>query len=266
MKLRYLNITAHDFKAHIISIGNLTVGGSGKTPLTIAIAKRYDKVAIVLRGYARQSHGLHVVQDGHKLLVNTKVSGDEAMVYAHKLKSAIVIVSEDRVQGIVKARNMGADIIFLDDGYSKHNIKKLDFLISSNFSNKACLPAGPYRERVWPHKQVEYLYENKDFKRSVKTINSTDKMVLVTAIARASRLDAYLPTVINKYYFEDHHIFTKEELVDIMDANSATSLLVTYKDYVKMLDFDIKLSILDLHIDVNERVFSKIDSYIEDNS
>ncbi len=263
MKLRYLMISSYDFDMNIISIGNLTVGGSGKTPLTIAIAKQYSQVAVILRGYGRDSHGLHVVSDGNDILTNVKISGDEAMIYAQKLKHAVVIVSEDRIKGILKAREMGAKIIFLDDGYSKHNIKKLDFLIVSNVKNSACLPAGPYRERAWRDKNIEYIYEDKDFQRSVKIINPTKKMVLATAIARASRLDAFLPEIVNKYYFEDHYSFTKEELVDIMDKNRATSLLVTYKDYVKIQDFNLNVSILDLHIDVNERIFNIIDRYIK---
>jgi len=89
-------------------------------------------------------------------------------------------------------------------------------------------------------------------------------MVLVTAIARASRLNAFLPEITNKYYFEDHHSFTKKELVDIMDKDGATSLLVTYKDYVKIQNFNLNVSILDLHIDVNDRIFNIIDRYIKE--
>lgn len=262
MKLRYLSMSPRNFQTPIVSIGNLTVGGSGKTPLTAAVAKHYENVAIVLRGYARESRGLHVVRDRESILTDVKTSGDEAMIYAQKLDHAIVIVSEDRVKGIITARKMGAKIIFLDDGYSKHSIKKLDFLIASDLHNTACLPAGPYRERAWQNKDIEYIYENKDFQRSVKVMNPTEKMVLVTAIARAYRLNEFLPRVEKKYYFEDHHSFTKDELVDIINKNQATSLLVTYKDYVKMQDFNLNLSILDLCIDVDDRIFNKIDRYI----
>lgn len=250
-----------DFNICIISIGNLTIGGSGKTPLTIALASKYQDVAIILRGYARQSKGLHVVSDGYKVLTSVDISGDEAMIYALKLPHAIVIVSENRQKAILKAKSMGAWTVFLDDGYSKHSIKKLDLLIHVKSKNNYCLPSGPFREQIWKGKKVEIISENIDFTRDVKVINPTKKMVLVTAIARASRLDEFLPTVINKYYFEDHHFFTKDELIDILRHNEADSILITFKDYVKIKDFKLPLSILELDIHVNKRIFELINIY-----
>ena len=67
-----------DYGIPIVSIGNLIVGGSGKTPLTVALAKRYSNPAIVLRGYGRKSKGMHVVSDGNKVLCDVSSSGDEA--------------------------------------------------------------------------------------------------------------------------------------------------------------------------------------------
>ena len=85
-----------DFGIKIVGVGNLNVGGSGKTPLVTALASKYDDVAIILRGYGRNSKGLYVVKDKNTILEDVSISGDEAMIYAQKLKSAIVIVSEDR--------------------------------------------------------------------------------------------------------------------------------------------------------------------------
>ena len=129
---RFKNKKAQDFGIDIISIGNLSVGGSGKTPLVTALASRYENVAVVLRGYGRVSSGLYVVKNREKILEDVSVSGDEALIYAHKLQNAIVIVSEDRKEGILKAKEMGVEIVFLDDAYSKHDIKKLDILIDVN--------------------------------------------------------------------------------------------------------------------------------------
>ena len=122
MWLRFKSKTPQDFGITIISVGNLNVGGSGKTPLVTALALKYDNAAIVLRGYGRNSTGLHVVKDKKTILCDVGVSGDEAMIYARKLSNAIVIVSEDRKKGIKKAKEMGAEILFLDDAYSKHDI------------------------------------------------------------------------------------------------------------------------------------------------
>ena len=148
MWLRFKSKSAENFGIKIISVGNLSVGGSGKTTLVTAVALKYENVAIVLRGYGRDSQGLHVVKDKQNILCDVNISGDEAMIYARKLPHAIVIVSEDRKKGILKAKEMGVEIVFLDDAYSKHDIEKLDLLIEVKSQNSSCLPAGPFRERL----------------------------------------------------------------------------------------------------------------------
>ncbi|MEA2099276.1 MAG: tetraacyldisaccharide 4'-kinase [Campylobacterota bacterium] len=262
MFIRFKTKKEEDFGIKIIGVGNLNVGGSGKTPLICALALKYKDVAIVLRGYGRESKGLYVVKDTKKILCDVKISGDEAMIYAHKLQNAIVIVSEDRKKGILRAKEMGAKMVFLDDAYSKHDIKKLDLLIEVETRNQNCLPAGAFRERIWADKKVEILRDGIDFKRVVELKDKCDKMSLVTAIARPQRLDQFLPQVISENYFEDHHSFTKDELDDIIKKDGSDSLLVTYKDFVKVQSFGIPLSLLDLDIEVDKKVFKIIDNYI----
>ena len=133
MYIRFKSKTPIDFDIDIISVGNLSVGGSGKTPLVTALATKYTDAAVVLRGYGRKSKGLYVVKDRDSILCDVDISGDEAMIYAQKLQNAIVIVSEDRPNGILKAKEMGAKIVFLDDAYSKHDIKKLDMQSEKRF-------------------------------------------------------------------------------------------------------------------------------------
>lgn len=261
MYMRFRFSHAEDMGVKIIGIGNLTVGGSGKTPLVCALANRYDDVAIILRGYGRASKGLLVVKDGVDILYDVTQSGDEAMIYAHKVDKAIVIVSEDRKTAVQKAKEMGVKIIFLDDAYSKHSIKKLDLLIEVKSQNESCLPSGPFRERLWPTKEAIKVREGEDFKRVVQLKNKSDKMSLVTAIARPQRLESFLPDVVAKHYFEDHHAFNKDELQSILESDGAASLLVTYKDYVKIEPFGIEVSLLDLEVDVNENIFKIIDDY-----
>ncbi len=254
MYIRFKSKTAQDFGIEIIGVGNLTVGGSGKTPLVSALALRYENVAIILRGYGRKSKGLHVVKDMKNILCDVTISGDEAMIYAKKLSHAIVIVSEDRKKGILKAKEMGAKIVFLDDAYSKHDIKKLDILINVNTLNKSCLPSGAFREKLWADKEVIVVQDGIDFTRVVELKNKTEKMSLVTAIARPQRLDEFLPNVLSKNYFEDHHTFTKQELEEILLKDGSDSLLVTYKDFVKIESFGLPLSLLDLHIKIEEKL------------
>ena len=262
MYLRYRLKAPRDFGVPIISVGNLTVGGSGKTPVITALASRYDNAAIILRGYGRKSSGTVLVSDGKKVLVDVNESGDEAMLYATVLPRTVVIVSEKRESAIEKAKAMGCRCLFLDDAYNKHQIKKLDILIEVETGNNFCLPAGPYRERLWQGKKALVIKENREFTRKVRLIDATDKMVLVTAIARAERLDPYLPEVAGKVYFEDHHYFTKEELASVLERFGAESLLVTLKDYVKIRKFGFPLSLMELSLELSEDFIQAADAYI----
>jgi tetraacyldisaccharide 4'-kinase len=245
----------------VVSIGNLTVGGSGKTPLVIELAKHFSKPAIVLRGYGRKSSGMIVVKD-RTILCDITMSGDEAMLYATSLPHTVVIVSEIRERGIAEALAMGCEVVFLDDGYGKHTIDKLDLLIDVQTPNRFCLPSGAYRERLWKGKDVVHIVENKTFTRRVEIQNMTPKMVLVTAIARPERLDLYLPETIEKVYFEDHHFFSRGELEAIIERTGATSLLVTQKDFVKMSSFNLNLSVLELSLELDGELITTIKDYV----
>jgi len=262
--MKYKNAKLIDFELPIISVGNLIVGGSGKTPLTVALASRYENAAIVLRGYGRESKGVQLVSNAQDVLCDVKMSGDEAMLYARLLPKAIVIVAEDRIEGIHTAKSMGAEVVFLDDAYSKHFIKKLDLLIISKQENLFCLPSGPFRERLWSGKEAIELEENRDFTRQVSVSKEKEKMVLVTAISKPQRLDPYLPQrVIDKVYFPDHYTFSKIQLEQILQSFQADSLLVTHKDAVKMQGFNLPLSFLDLDMQVSTSIHEKIEEYVK---
>jgi tetraacyldisaccharide 4'-kinase len=260
--IRYVRSVPKSFPIRVVSVGNLTVGGSGKTPVVIELAKSFAKPAIVLRGYGRQSCGMVVVKDKSTILCDVLKSGDEAMLYARSLDHAVVIVSEIRERAIAEAVSMGCDVVFLDDGYGKHAIQKLDLLIDVATPNPFCLPSGAYREKLWRGKEAIILREGEHFHRSVEVKNPTSRMVLVTAIARPERLDPYLPEVVEKIYFEDHHLFTQGELEAIRERTGATELLVTSKDFVKMSSFKLPLSVLELSITLDEGIITRIKEYV----
>ncbi|MBN2816095.1 MAG: tetraacyldisaccharide 4'-kinase [Campylobacterales bacterium] len=266
MYTRFLVQQPHYFGIPVVSVGNLTVGGSGKTPLVSSLAASYKNAAIVLRGYGRETKGLYIVKDREEILCDVTQSGDEAMIYAQKLPNAIVIVSEDRKSAILKAKELGADVVFLDDAYSKHSIEKLDLLIEVQSQNNFCLPSGPFRERLYVQKNAIVLEEEKDFKRVVTLKDRCDKMSLITAIARPQRLDAYLPEVVSKNYFADHHSFTKDECIEVLRRDGSDSLLVTYKDFVKVQSFGLPLSLLDLDVEVSKEVIDIVGKYIENKN
>lgn len=260
--IRYVSSTPKNFGIPIVSVGNLTVGGSGKTPLVSALCGSFKKPAVILRGYGRASKGLVVVKDKNGILCDVSQSGDEAMLYAQSLSHAVVIVSEKRDLAIMMAKSMGCEVVFLDDGYGKHSIQKLDLVISVETPNSFCLPSGPYRERLWKGKKVIIVDENRSFFRQVRVENPTNKMVLVTAIARPQRLDPYLPSVMDKIYFEDHHFYTKEELEAILRQTGADSLLVTQKDFVKIAAFNLPLSLLALDLELNPQLIETVREYV----
>jgi tetraacyldisaccharide 4'-kinase len=259
--------TPKGYDIPIISIGNLIVGGSGKTPFTIALASRLDNVAIVLRGYKREGKGIAVVSQ-YGVITNTlSKSGDEAMLMAKMLPKATVIVSVDRVEGILKAKSLGAKVIILDDGFSKAGIKKLDILLkpSAPMPNLFCLPSGPYRESASLYKKADLVaIEDRDFHREVEIKNPTQRMVLVTAISKPQRLDKYLPTFIEKVYYPDHYNYSGNELQAILRKYSADSILTTQKDAVKMENFHIDLSILALNMILEPHIYERVNKYIKD--
>ncbi|RXJ86727.1 tetraacyldisaccharide 4'-kinase [Arcobacter sp. CECT 8985] len=263
------------FNIPIISIGNLIVGGSGKTPLTIELAKKYENACVVLRGYGRTSTGLYIISKNGKILEDIKTSGDEAMLLAKSLPNATIIVSENRVEAIKKAQELGCKIVFLDDGFSKYNINKFDILIrpKDEPTNIFCLPSGGYREpkMFYSFAQIQ-LQEGKDFKRFVsyslneKRVNVLPhKLLLVTAISKPKRLLDYLPKNVEIKAFEDHHTFTKDDVAKIKKEYAEYAIITTQKDFVKLQQFaleNIYLMDLELKIDYEKVNFKPLDDYI----
>lgn len=240
----------------IIGVGNLVLGGTGKTPFLIALAKNRLNSAIILRGYGRNSKGLILVSLKGMILTDVSKSGDEAMLYAEKLQNTSVIVSENRELGIKKAQEIGVETIFLDDSYRQHNIyKNQEYLIESDISNILCLPAGGYRERLWFFKKnIIFVKDGVDFKREVWIESPTKKMVLITAISKPHRLHKYISKDIPKYEFPDHYNFNYSELLEIVSKEKATSILTTEKDFVKMKNFNFQFSLIKLEVKLKEGI------------
>ena len=256
-----------NYNIPIISIGNLTVGGSGKTPFIIALASSYDDAHIISRGYGRESRGLVEVSQQGKIVTDVFNSGDEAMLMAKSLPMASVIVSEDRDKAINLAKEQGAKVIFLDDGFNRITIKKFEILLfPKKIKNYMTFPIGSFREFYFTKQYADLtLVEERDFHRVVEIVDATEKMLLVTAISNPSRLDKFLPqTVVGKTYFVDHAYFDEEELHKKMLEVNATSLLITQKDEVKMEGFKLPLSVMKLELQIKNEILEKIDSYIKE--
>lgn len=252
----------------VVSVGNLQVGGSGKTPMTIALARRFDNVAVVLRGYGRKSRGLRVVSRCGTIECGVEEAGDEAMLLARLLPKATVIVAEDRLAGIERAKALGAKAVFLDDGFSKVGIKKFEILLQKpQIPNPLPLPSGPFREFLWEKKSADLvLTEEKDFRRIV-TCEGCDEapLMLVTAIADPARLEPYLPpNIVGRYILPDHAWFDKEAIRRAMAACGAGKILTTEKDWVKLEAFDLPVALLRLDLKIDPNVFDAMEKYIRD--
>ncbi len=148
---------AHSVACPVISVGNLTVGGSGKTPFAIYLAQQIGQrwnlnTAIVSRGYAKTNEDeITVVSDGRSILCPPGEAGDEAYLAAAKVPGLIVVTGADRVEAAKTAiERLGAQAIVLDDGFQHRRLARQRDLVlvdaSRGLGNGRCLPAGPLRE------------------------------------------------------------------------------------------------------------------------
>lgn len=140
----------------VISVGNLIMGGAGKTPMTLWIAEVLRdhgyKTAILSRGYGGlATEGVHVVSDGKRIVLSPEVAGDEPYMMAERLKNVPVLTSRDRYEaGRYAIDRFGVDTLILDDGYQHLGLHRdLNILLCDQqepFGNGRVFPAGHLRE------------------------------------------------------------------------------------------------------------------------
>lgn len=149
-------LKTHSLDVPVISVGNITVGGTGKTPFTQYLASylrdRRREVGIISRGYGRESReGWLLVSDGARIYHNAKEVGDEPFLLATNLDGIRVVVGRNRFRaGQFAVRELGCDVLILDDGLQHLSLERdLDvaLLDSTNpFGNYRAIPAGILRE------------------------------------------------------------------------------------------------------------------------
>lgn len=137
----------------VVSIGNLSVGGTGKTPFVLFLANTLKtgglNVTVLSRGYKRKSTGTHVVSDGNTLKSDLNNSGDEPFMLANKLQDIPVVVDENRYRGGQFICNeYNPDVIIMDDAFQHRRVfRNVDIvLINSNRRRPKLLPYGLLRE------------------------------------------------------------------------------------------------------------------------
>lgn len=177
----------HTLGCQVISIGNLTVGGTGKTPVVEVFARALQKegrrVAILSRGYKKVEHSLakkildkmtgrerrrppRVVSDGTALLLDSAMSGDEPYMLASNLSDVAVLVDRDRVKsGRYAIDKMQCDTLVLDDGFQYRRLKhRLEIVLvdfTNPFSNGYVLPRGLLRESAGNIRRADFIFITK---------------------------------------------------------------------------------------------------------
>jgi tetraacyldisaccharide 4'-kinase len=138
----------------VVSVGNLAVGGAGKTPVALALAGRLldagRRPAVLSRGYGATRSDDRVVSDGDGVLLGATEGGDEPVLLARRLPGLRVLCGPDRARLAGRAVTSGADVLLLDDGFQHRRLgRDLDVVVidaSNPWGNGHCLPFGPNRE------------------------------------------------------------------------------------------------------------------------
>lgn len=202
----------------VISVGNITVGGTGKTPVVEMLARALKeggrKVVILSRGYKSRETRLHrffrrkfgfvpkVVSDGEKVLLNSLEAGDEPYMLAKNLEGVPVLVDRDRVKsGGYAIKKFEADVLVLDDGFQYLPLwRKFDFVLidcTSPFGNNHLLPRGLLREPVKNLHRANYVFLTKTTRQDLEPIKSE--------IRRLNPKAEIIETVHDPLYFENIH-------------------------------------------------------------
>ncbi len=163
----------------VISVGNITTGGTGKTPVVESIARLMEeqklRCAIVSRGYRRATRGLVEVSDGTKVKASSQDAGDEAYQLATRLPGTIVVVDEDRLRGAQHAVRLGASVVVLDDGFQHRRLHRDLDVVCMDISHSAftmpMLPAGHRRDTLSSLKRADVVLFNK-----ASTLEDLDKL------------------------------------------------------------------------------------------
>lgn len=256
----------------VLSVGNLNVGGTGKTPAVIALAERLRTrtlVAVVTRGYGRQSGEPLDIEPGQ--VRSPLLAGDEPLLISART-GVPVLVDRDRVRATQRARDRyGARVVILDDGMQHLRLARdLDMVVvdeAVGFGNGRVIPRGPLREPligleraglIWlressqpvplpafaaPVIRVRYVpsvWIRPDGQTERLDALSGRRVIALCGIARPSRFERTLAELgverVQTFAFADHHAFKPDELARVRSAaeRADATLVTTEKDRVRL--------------------------------
>jgi tetraacyldisaccharide 4'-kinase len=254
----------------VISVGNIAVGGRGKTPMVACLAKLLldmgERPAILSRGYGRRrpADGVVVVRDATGLRADLDRAGDEPLMLARQVSGAVVLVSPDRyIAGRIAERHLGATVHVLDDGFQHLQLDRdIDLVIvdAADVDGAATtLPGGRLREmpdsliaadavlaeddQVLEAVSRDAVYETFRLRRIVGAIE-TGPVMAVAGIAAPERFFADLHAaghqIVARAAFRDHHRYSRadlDRLLQMARAAGAARIVTTEKDFVRLLPF-----------------------------
>ena len=277
--LRKSFIIPKKFKIPIICVGNIYVGGTGKTPISIMISnilKTNNKNPAIIKKYYKDH------EDEHKLINNITNS---------------LILNKNRVAAIEKAERENFDVGILDDGFQDHTIKKTLNIICFNnrqlIGNGLVFPAGPLRERLSSLERAQIVIingeKNKIFEEKILNISKNikifyseylpinieqfknKKLFAFAGIGNPNNffelLSKYNLDVQKKISFPDHYEFKKKEIEQITrDAvNNNLDLITTEKDFYRVKDYgfkDLRYLKVDLKIEKKNKFITEVLKYL----
>ena len=228
--------------AYVISVGNFTTGGVGKTPVVAEIAKFFieknEKVAIISRGYGGKlnNKNVNVISDGINLYHKADDAGDEPYWFAVNLSMCAVLTCSDRYKAAKYAvEKMGISNIILDDGFQHRKFyRDLDIVLVDSekmFGNECLLPAGPLREGKEGFKRLHKLVVVS------KNTNHDKSEKLVHILAKKNGIDTFLCKTEPDYVYNivsGEHLEKDCEIV-------AMSAIGQPEQFYKFLENDYKI-------------------------
>ncbi|MBR1904342.1 MAG: tetraacyldisaccharide 4'-kinase [Alphaproteobacteria bacterium] len=257
----------------VICIGNITAGGTGKTPVSLSVAKMLATALwhpfFVTRGYGGRMQNVLVNNKKHSAID----VGDEPLLLSQQ---APVVVNANRFEGAKRAVDEGADIIIMDDGFQNPSLyKDLSFLVFDGhygIGNGKIIPAGPLRETLKDGiKRADALIILGKDKHNLAershlpvffghtevqtTIINNPNVVAFAGIGHPQKfyhtLSAHGFNVMETFDFPDHHFYSKTELEQIIQKARAKNadIYTTSKDFVKIpTQFHKDINVLEIAI------------------
>lgn len=256
----------------IVSVGNLVVGGAGKTPVVMHLAneavKRGFKVAVLSRGYGRSSSEAKSFTSQN--LPPVAEVGDEPRLIARRCPAVTVFVGADRVALAKRAAAQGFNLLVLDDGFQHRRLARdIDVLVDAGLGNGWMMPAGPLREPASGRKRATHVWGRDGTPGDLQARHTISKVlgpegeavilegkrvVLLLGVARPDLVQksvtALGATIAATHAHADHHAFSAAELQAARDeAKEKGALLVTTeKDAERLPEKSAHVLVLDVEI------------------